>query len=109
SCWAKLGTGATRHVYQLDAFKKGGTGNDRSRVSLMLSRDDVVSLRTADVAGDTIPSVDYMLWVSVNAFAYGLAAWYLRRARLRRPEFRNCLLCVFWLVVAAGVLGTARD
>jgi hypothetical protein len=108
SCWAKLETGMTRHVYQLNRSDKGGTGNDRLKASFVLNRDHVASLRTADVAGDTVPAIDYMLWVSVNAFAYGLAAWYLWRTMLRRPEFRNCLLCVFWLVAATGALGTAR-
>ena len=107
-CWTSLGIGMTRHVYLLNAAGRGGNGNDSSIASFVLNNDHVVSLRTADVAGDTIPAIDSLLRVSVNAFPYGLAAWYLWRTRLRRPDFRNCLLCTFWLVAATGALWTAR-
>ena len=107
-CWTSLGTGMTRHVYLLNASGKGDNGNDPLTASFVLNRDHVVSLRTADVAADTVPAIDSLLQVGVNAFPYGLAAWYLWRTRLRRPDFRNCVLCVFWLVAATGALWTAR-
>jgi hypothetical protein len=107
-CWRALGTGLTRHVYLLNAAHKGDKSKAPLGASFMLNRDRVVSLRTADIAGDTVPAIDSLLQVGVNAFPYGLAAWYLWRTRLRRSELRNCVLCVFWLVAATGTLWTAR-
>src|SRR5215471_11725332 len=108
-CWTSLGTGMIRHVYLLKAPHKGGSGNDQLRASFVLDKDHAASPRTADVAGDSVPTLNTLLLVSMNVFPYGLTAWYLGRTRLRRSELRNCVLCVFWLVAITGALWTARD
>ena len=108
-CGISLGTGMTRYVYRLNHVPDSRRGDGPPPTSIALNRDHGASWWPSDVAGDTVPAVDVVLWIGAGAFAYMLAAWYLRRTRLRRSELRTSLFCVFWLLVAAGALWTARD
>jgi hypothetical protein len=107
ACGVSLGTGMTRYVYRLSDVQNRD-GSDPRSTSFTLTRDHGAAWWTSDIAGDTIPAVDALLWISAGAFPYALAAWYLWRTRMRRTELRTSVLCVFWLLVAGGALWTMR-
>jgi len=105
-CASPLQVGMIRYVYLLD---DPSNDSDWPDAWFTLIKDRRVAFWASDIAGDTVPALDPLLWIGLNAFPYGLVAWYLWRRGLRHGEATNVALCLFWLLVVAGALWTARN